>query len=271
MRLVGVVVRLRHHGDDLAGADVENEAGGGERMEFGARRDELVAQRVLHAQIERERDRRLQPVGGEPRQMQRGQALIVEPLLDAGGALVVDIDVADEMRDLGAVRIVALVFVEEADAGQTLVVDFVLLLRRDVALEPDETPPRRQPVAQFGGVEIGQIGGQKFDRFVDVDQPARFGVERGHAHVGRQDFAAAVENVGARRRDGVAGRTVARGAAVGGHREHDEPDGDDAVDGGEGEDRQTDAGPRLDAAIDRAAVQQAAEEPPAPRLRRLSQ
>ena len=65
------------------------------------------------------------------------------------------------------------------------------------------------------GIEIGQVGGQKLDRLVDVDQPARFGVERGHAHVGRQHLAVAVENVRTRRRDGVAGTDAMRGAAVG--------------------------------------------------------
>ena len=115
-----------------------------------------------------------------------------------------------------------------------------------------QTKPRlrRQPLAQFGGVEIGQVGGEQFDRFVDVDEPARLGVERGHAHVGRQDFAVAVEDVGARGRDGVAGDDAMAVRLVGGDREHDEPHGDDGVDGGEGEDRQPDAGPRLGGAID---------------------
>src|SRR5215472_18668181 len=103
---------------------------------------------MLHPQIDRKLDRRLQPVSGEPRQMQRGQALIVEPALDAGGTLIVDIDAADQMRDLGAVRIGALVLVEEADARQALPINFALLLGIDVAFEPNEAAPRRQTVAQ---------------------------------------------------------------------------------------------------------------------------
>ena len=154
--LFGIEVRLRHHRDDLAGVDVGDDAGGGLRLEFLARRDELVAQRVLHAQIERELDRLLQPVGGEPRHVQRGEPLPVEPLLDAGDALVVDIHVADLVRDHRPVRIDALVLGEEADAGNAEPVDFLLLLRRDFALEPDEAALRRQALAHFGGVEIGQ-------------------------------------------------------------------------------------------------------------------
>ena len=65
------------------------------------------------------------------------------------------------------------------------------------------------------GIEIRQVGGQEFDRLIDVDQPARFAVERRHAHVGRQHFAVAVEDIGTRRGDRVAADDAMRGAAVG--------------------------------------------------------
>ena len=200
--------------------------------------------------------------------MQRGEALVVEPFLDAGDALVVDIDVAEQMRDFGAVRIIALVLVEEADARQALVIDLALLFRGDVALEPDETAPRRQPLAQLGGVEIGQVCGEQFDRLVDVDEAARLGVERRHAHVGRQHFAVAVEDVGPRGGDGVAGNHAMGDAAVGDGGEHHEPHGDDAIDDGEGDDRQSHPRPRLGGAIAVAPVKQAAQEPAPPGLGR---
>src|ERR1700691_68330 len=72
----------------------------------------------------------------KPRQVQVVEALPVEPHLHAGDAFVVDIDIAHEVRNFGPVRVGALVFVEEADAGQALAVDFALLLRRDVTLKP---------------------------------------------------------------------------------------------------------------------------------------
>ena len=97
---------------------VDDEAGRGLHLELLGRGDQFVAQRVLHAQIDRQLDRLLQPVGGEARHVQRLQAAAIEPFLDAGDALVVDVDVADQVRDLGAVRIDALVLGEEADAGQ---------------------------------------------------------------------------------------------------------------------------------------------------------
>ncbi len=66
------------------------------------------------------------------------EAVAVDPLLDAGDALIVDVDVADHVRDLGAVRIDALVLGEEADARQAEPVDLLALLGGDLALQPDE-------------------------------------------------------------------------------------------------------------------------------------
>ena len=268
MRIVGVVIRHRDHRDNFAGANVEDDAGGGDRAEFGAGGEQFIAQRVLHAQIDGEIDRILQAVGGEAGHMQRGETVPVEPLFHAGDALVVDIDVADHMRDFGTVRIIALVLVEKADAGQALLVDRALLFRRDVALEPDKAALRRKPLAEFRRVEIGQIGSEEFDRFVDVDQPARLGIERGHAHVGSQNFAVAIENVRTRRRDGVAAADAMHRPAVRRDAEHDEPQRDDGIDRSEGDDRQPDAGARLGAAIDPVAVEHVAHEPPPPGLRR---
>ena len=104
-RTVRVVIGLRHHGDDLAGAHVENNARGGQRLELHSSGNKLVAQRVLHAQIEGKLNRILQPVGREPRQVQVVEALPVEPHLHAGDAFVVDIDIAHEVRNFGPVRV----------------------------------------------------------------------------------------------------------------------------------------------------------------------
>ena len=174
-RIVGIVVGLRHQRDDLSGIDVDDHAGRGFGLEFLARGDELFAQRELHAQIERELHRLLQPVGGEPCHVQRGEPLPVQPFLDAGDALIVDIDVPDLVRDHRAIGINALVFGQEADAGNAEPVDLLLLLRRDLALEPDEAALRRQALAHFGGVEIRHDRGQQFSRLVHIDELAWFG------------------------------------------------------------------------------------------------
>ncbi len=53
-------------------------------LELLARGDELVAQRVLDAQVDRKRDRLLLPVGGEAGAVQVREPARVEPLFDAG-------------------------------------------------------------------------------------------------------------------------------------------------------------------------------------------
>ena len=128
--------------------------------------------------------------------MQRGEPLPVQPFLDAGDALVVDIHVADLVRDHRPVGIDALVLGEEADAGNAEPVDLLLLLGADLALEPDEAALRRQALAHFVGVEIGQHRGEQFLRLVHVDELARLGEQRRRLHVGGEDLAVAVEDVG---------------------------------------------------------------------------
>ena len=74
--------------------------------------------------------------------MQRGEPLPVQPFLDAGDALVVDIHMADLMGDHRAVRIDSLVLCEKADTGNAEPVNLLLLARRDFTLEPDESALR---------------------------------------------------------------------------------------------------------------------------------
>ena len=120
-------------------------------------------------------DRLLQAVGGKACTMEIGEPLIVEPLLHAGDALVVDIDETDQMRDFGAGGIDALVLAQEADAGNAEAVDFLLLLRRDFTLQPHKTLARGNAIADFADIEIRQGRGQQLDRFVLVDDTARLG------------------------------------------------------------------------------------------------
>ena len=97
-RIVRVEVRLRHHRDDLAGVHVGDDTGCGLRLEFIARRHQLFPQRVLRAQVDCQIDRTLQLIGCKPRHVQCGEALPIQPLLDTGDALVVDVHVADLVR-----------------------------------------------------------------------------------------------------------------------------------------------------------------------------
>ena len=244
-----------------------DDAGGGHRLELRrARRRVRRAARAARA------DRRASSTGfcsrsvASPARCSAASPLAVEPLLDAGDALVVDVDVADHVRDLGAVRIDALVLGEEADAGQAEPVDLLLLLRRDLALEPDEaalatTSRSRTSVAsRSGSTAVSSSTASSTSMML-----ARLGEQRRRAHVGREDLAVAVEDVGPRGRDRVLadGCGARRGRRH--RREHHEPHGDDAIDDGESDDGEADARARLDVAVDVAAVEQRAQ-----RRRRLA-
>ena len=98
-----------------------------------------------------------------------------------------------------------------------------LLTGRDFALEPDKAAFRGQPFAQFIGIEIGQGRGQQFDRFIDIDDPARLAKQRRHPHVGCENLAIAVENVRSRGRDDVLVSSLARVMTFGRGRKHHKP------------------------------------------------
>ena len=184
---------------------------------------------MLHAQVNREPDRLLQAIGGEPGEMQIGEPVAVEPFLDAGNTLIVDVDVADEVGDLGTIRIDALVLREEADAGQAEAIDLRALLGRDIALEPHEAALGGEPLAQLNRIEIGQDGTQQLGRLVDIDDAIGLGKQRGRTHVGRENLAIAVENVGPRGRDRVLRAGAAAEMAVRHRSEGDEARGDDRI------------------------------------------
>ena len=76
--------------------------------------------------------------------------IVVDEFLDAGEALVVDVDQADHMARGGADRIDAAIFLDEAETGQPKLVDLGLLLRRQLALDADEAAAL--PAAWRGGL-----------------------------------------------------------------------------------------------------------------------
>ena len=123
-----------------------------------------------------------------------------------------------------------------------------------------------QPVAHFAGVEIRQRRGQKLDRLVLVDDPARLAEQARRLDVGGEHLAVAVDDIRPRGCDGVLRRGAARAMAVAADREHDQPSADHRIDRRECQDRQSDAGARFRGAVDVAPVQQAADQPLPPRF-----
>ena len=160
-------------------------------------------------------DRLLLAVGREAGAVQIGEPCAVEPLLDAGDALVVDVDVAeDDARPparsdrracsrSGSRR-------PECRAGGSSACCFGVISRLS------QTKPRLLPSRSRSSVasRSGITAVRQLDRLVDVDDAARLGEQRRRLHVGREDLAVAVENVGARGRDRVAGAAAPGRVAV---------------------------------------------------------
>src|SRR5262249_33622363 len=134
--VVWIKVRHGHDRNDLAGVDVGNQASGGLGLVLFARINELVTQRILYAQVDCKFDRPLQWVGRETCHMQCGETLSIQPLFNSGDTLVVDIHMANLMRDHRSIGIDALVLRKEADAWYPESVNFQLLAWRNLALEP---------------------------------------------------------------------------------------------------------------------------------------
>ncbi|MHC2378600.1 hypothetical protein ACVIHA_002975 [Bradyrhizobium liaoningense] len=183
--------------------------------------------------------------------------------------LVVDVDQTDDVGDLVAGRIDALVLAQEADAGKAELVDGLLLRRRDLALEPGEALARLQALAHLGLVEVGNGRGQELNRLILVDDAARLAEQARGLDVGRKDRAVAVDDVGPRGRNHLLRRGAARPVGVRADREHHEPPADQGIDRSEGEYRKAHARSRLHGAIDIAPVEQAADQPLPPRFSRL--
>ena len=141
---------------------------------------------MLDAQIDGELDRLLQAVGGEAGEMQIGEPARVEPFLDTGDALIVDIDVADDVRDLGAVGVDPLVLGQEAEAGDAEAVDLLALLGRDLALEPYEAA-LEESRSRNSAASMSVITAVSSSDASSTSMIRRLREQGGRAHVGCED------------------------------------------------------------------------------------
>ena len=117
-------------------------------------------------------------------------------------------------------------------------------------------------------VEVRQRRGQKFDRLVLVDDAPGLAEQARRLDVGGEHLAVAVDDIGPRGRNRVLRAGAARAVAVGADREHDKTSGQHRIDRREQQDGQSYPGPGFFGAIDVAPVEQAADQPLPPRLRR---
>ncbi len=91
-------------------------AGCGDRLELAARRDELVPHGMLNAQVDGELDRLLQPVAGEPRQVQISEPAASSHFSMPAMPWLSILTWPIRCETCGPVRIDALVLAQEADA-----------------------------------------------------------------------------------------------------------------------------------------------------------
>ena len=119
---------------------------------------------------------------------------------------------------------------KKPDAWQAEPIDFLLLFRGNRAFDPNETFAGAETLAQFMCVDIGKHGGEKFDRFVLVDDSPGLRENRHDLDVGRQKLAVAIEKVGACGGDGVGGRAFDARGRVRAQTEIEQLPRDDSID-----------------------------------------
>ena len=110
----------------------------------------------------------------------------LEAALEARETLVLDADIADDVRGQRALRIDPVQLGAKADPGQPEADHRALLGIGDVALEPDEAALGRQLGQQVGLVDAVQHARELAGRCRRVDDLHRIGEDRGLGIVGRQ-------------------------------------------------------------------------------------
>ncbi len=194
LAMVGIEIGQRHETDNLARMHVEDDAGRGLGMERGHGVRELLAQHVLHAEIERDGDGFVARGGLG---MRHGELrVVVDELLDAGEASRIDVDQPHHVARDRTHGIDPPILLDETETGEPELVDFLLLLRGQLAPDANESPACFQPFAQVGGVDVGKHARHLLDELVDIDHLGGIGIEGRALDVGGEQPAAAIEDVG---------------------------------------------------------------------------
>src|SRR5271165_7564135 len=117
---VRVVVRQADHRENLTAADIHDDTATTNRPESPHRGDQLLAHRGLHLQVER-----------KPQRLRIGSQTLVEIFLDAGETILLDVYATQYLGGGPAERVLPMLGRAEIHAGNTQVVDRLLLPRRD--------------------------------------------------------------------------------------------------------------------------------------------
>ena len=96
----------------------------------------------------------------------------------------------------------AAIFLDEGETREAKLVDLLLLLRRQLALDADEAATCPKLGAERLGIDVVEHARHLLGQLVDIDDFGRVGVKRRALDVGGEQTAAAIENVGAVHRRG---------------------------------------------------------------------
>ena len=173
---------------------VDDDAGSGLGAIGLDRLAKLLAQHMLRAEIERD-CHRLLIAHGELR-------IVVDEFLDAGEASVIHVDQPDHVARSGADGIDAAIFLDEGETREAKLVDLLLLLRRQLALDADEAATCPELGAKRLGIDVVEHARHLLGQLVDIDDFGRIGVKRRALDVGGEQTAVAIENVGTVHRRG---------------------------------------------------------------------
>ncbi|MCY1297643.1 hypothetical protein D9M70_470940 [compost metagenome] len=121
--------------------------------------------------------------------------MLIDVALHALQALIVDVDMPEDMRGRRSARIKAPLFRPEADAGNAECQYVRLLSRRELSPQPLEGGAGSKLPVRIAPIEIGNDGRELLDDFVRIDDLSRLGIERHHVDVGRQQFPMPIDDV----------------------------------------------------------------------------
>ena len=174
-----------------------HDAGRALRLVAAHRVGELGFDGVLHADVDRQAHGRALGERGALHGLDADH--LVDVALDAGDALVVDVDVAEHVSGELAAGIGTPQLAAEIEARSTEIVHRLRRTRRQAAPHPDEAAVAvGEVLAQRVGVEIGEHDGELFDGLVAIDDARRVGEQRVGFDVGGQQAAVAIDDVGTR-------------------------------------------------------------------------
>ena len=123
--------------------------------------------------------------------------LAVELALDAHLSLGIDVGVTEHMARQLPRRVDSAFFILEFEARNTKAVYVILLAWRQMPPYPDKIGTVTEPRSCFAFIQVGKDTDQSGGRFTGIGDHTGVGEKRGGLQAGGQQYAVAVDNIGA--------------------------------------------------------------------------